>query len=1567
MNMRIFAGTVLLTVFHVFAAGTAVIAQEHAAVSFSGRVVDESGKGLGGAYIFMYEYGLTESGTDFDRRMVRRITANKDGRFELTAAHAEALKRLKAVVLAAKLGHSIGWVSWDLRSDVEGTITLGRHGQLGGRIIDEAGNAIANAQVRAVLFRPRLDEDGREWGMDVFDWLVMPTDERGRFVFTNIPVDVQAEFMVSGQGRVNFFTGKQQRPDGQGQVGQFAAGQEGITILLPRGGIIAGQAVEEKTGRGVGGIKLRVLPERAYPAESKVLVTDKDGRFRFEGLAEGLYSIGLLEGIAEGGAWVTVGAKAQVAAGQITSGVMIELTPPGILEVEVRDESTGRGVADALVTVERVGDMGDMTFGRTDTTGIARIPLMGAQYVLRSVIAEGYRRIEGGETISIAEGQRHRLTAKLSALPKIRGVVRDSNRRVVSGAEVMVLSCSRAVRTDDRGAFELSYDPQDGERKLIFARDTEKNLAALKELSADRRTIDLVAQPAVIVRGRVMDPDGLVGIARTNVGICLIAGTGRMYLPIRATTDEAGRYEIGGLPAGQSYSISAWSGDHGAGEVEVAIPAGTVGEFDAKPIKAGVVVVSGKVIDESNQPVAEASVDLYDVVDKSTFPIKLAHAGRGTTDQYGQYQIERRRRRDVESSFVIAAAQGHSASCISHYAGGGRVETIILKPNPGRLAGYVVDSEGMAVPGAKVHAILSSFDVKWADLRLAAGSTELFTCETDEGGRFEFTGVPNDARAEFGVIAEGYPKTFTWTTEKQLKVEQFRSGENDIEIVVTRIGGLAGRVIDAATQQGVGGVKVYMSRRRKKGANPVVMWNAGRGTVVWSMMEGDNRVVVSDRNGRFSTQGLVPGVYWVFLDPYSNPDREWVSKKELVSVEEGVLGEVTLEAAQVGWIKVRVARQQDSIPVTSTNVRLKHIAGAGGEKVASNASNRILPVRTDATGMAMFNVPPGTFAVKSVAATDYVLLDTGGVVTVQADQIEEIDVKIGYESPVIRGICVDESDAPIVGAEVSFLPISEATVATDSDGAFSLAADKIEILEGMREFCIAAIHKQSGLGGIQRIKRGEKEACRIVLLPTKSARGRVVDKDARPLAGAMVSLDVSWNLLLGTPPHPDQVWVPYRQVASNSEGFFEVEGLVPSCYQLITATAETYGQHQKYILPKRAKMRPTLSPLIFSPEGKAVVFETGQDLLDLGDFVLTPLTLSISGILVDAMGYPIAGMDLSAEGPEQFPQELVKTDRKGRFRFDGLSEGVIELGTDPESVGVGVSATVQAGDQDIVLVLAPERRPPKFREWKPNPDFDGAIVEVRLVDAATGKAPAITGISVGFSQEKGNYFLRHVDKDGIVYACVGAGRLKLVTGKWPVYDNKTVWIDIEKGKRHEVEVQIVRRASISGRVVDGDGQPVVGARVEIKPVGSHCETIADGSFSLNWDSAKADEQGYMSYLCATDSRRGLCAVAEIPQTGNVGEIMLLAASEIEIRILGNQKVIKHVSVHVTLRGPGVDSGIPSMRLGEGHFKVKGAAPLWTGYTYHVLFLGVWPPTEVDIRPDELVPGQTKVVEIVLDK
>ncbi len=93
MEIRIFAGTVLFTLFQVFAAATTVIAQEPAAVSFSGRVVDESGKGLGGAYVFMYEYGLTESGTDFDRRMVQRITAKEDGSFKFTAAHGEAMSR----------------------------------------------------------------------------------------------------------------------------------------------------------------------------------------------------------------------------------------------------------------------------------------------------------------------------------------------------------------------------------------------------------------------------------------------------------------------------------------------------------------------------------------------------------------------------------------------------------------------------------------------------------------------------------------------------------------------------------------------------------------------------------------------------------------------------------------------------------------------------------------------------------------------------------------------------------------------------------------------------------------------------------------------------------------------------------------------------------------------------------------------------------------------------------------------------------------------------------------------------------------------------------------------------------------------------------------------------------------------------------------------------------------------------------------------------------------------------------------------------------------------------------
>ncbi len=116
-----------------------------------------------------------------------------------------------------------------------------------------------------------------------------------------------------------------------------------------------------------------------------------------------------------------------------------------------------------------------------------------------------------------------------------------------------------------------------------------------------------------------------------------------------------------------------------------------------------------------------------------------------------------------------------------------------------------------------------------------------------------------------------------------------------------------------------------------------------------------------------------------------------------------------------------------------------------------------------------------------------------------------------------------------------------------------------------------------------------------------------------------------------------------------------------------------------------------------------------------------------------------------------------------------------------------------------------------------------------------------------------------------------------------------------------------------------------------------------------------------------DERRGLCAVAEIPQTGNIGEIVLLPAPEIEIMIRGNYNRIHRVAPHVTLRGPGIDLLVRSTRLKDGHFKVDNTAPLNAGYTYHVTLLNYPRRTEVDIRPDELVPGQTKVVDFVLDK
>jgi beta-lactamase regulating signal transducer with metallopeptidase domain/protocatechuate 3,4-dioxygenase beta subunit len=113
---------------------------------------------------------------------------------------------------------------------------------------------------------------------------------------------------------------------------------------------------------------------------------------------------------------------------------------------------------------------------------------------------------------------------------------------------------------DDQGRFRVE---RWSDETVVNASSPDGTLAAIVELAADRRRLDLALTPAASVRGRVVDRDGrpLAGMA---VGASWgLSPTDRRLRTIDAqtTTDAEGRYELGGFAVGSHGQVMVMAED----------------------------------------------------------------------------------------------------------------------------------------------------------------------------------------------------------------------------------------------------------------------------------------------------------------------------------------------------------------------------------------------------------------------------------------------------------------------------------------------------------------------------------------------------------------------------------------------------------------------------------------------------------------------------------------------------------------------------------------------------------------------------------------------------------------------------------------------------------------------------------------------------------------------------------------------------------------------------------------------------------------------------------------------
>ncbi|NQV33264.1 MAG: hypothetical protein HQ515_11260, partial [Phycisphaeraceae bacterium] len=256
-------------------------------ISFTGHVVDAAGEPVSGASAVAYEMSTSFPGNLTLKQMGSERITSSDGQFVITTQNKSADKQVfNGVVLVSKEGLSLEWLSWKMESNLTVTLKLGEAASVKGVLLNPDGAPVSGAVVLANLTGAG---SGQGWlsGLAKPEWLRVQTNQNGEFTFNHLPKDTPVNFLIKAQGLGTTYTDSTTTGDAT-----YQTGQQDIQIVLPHEGRISGTLLDPDTQTPLSGIRIGLSPH--YSANMLYRVsntTDDQGRFFFEGLRPGEYSV----------------------------------------------------------------------------------------------------------------------------------------------------------------------------------------------------------------------------------------------------------------------------------------------------------------------------------------------------------------------------------------------------------------------------------------------------------------------------------------------------------------------------------------------------------------------------------------------------------------------------------------------------------------------------------------------------------------------------------------------------------------------------------------------------------------------------------------------------------------------------------------------------------------------------------------------------------------------------------------------------------------------------------------------------------------------------------------------------------------------------------------------------------------------------------------------------------------------------------------------------------------------------------------------------------------------------
>ena len=676
---------------------------------YSGRIVDSNGAPVGDAElryaIRSYPIGgnvESEYSTYPDPKYVTRTGMDGIFRFEISPSKHRSMRFNSKNMLnrqhiaVTHPDHATWWQEFPFQSTADVEIQLQTSEIISGKVMNEAGQPIQNAEVLIrSLFRDDPMQEGTE-GALMHNALPQPvkTDANGEFVLAGLSQGVAISLDVQASGYA-----KEMRYS-------VPVSAKRLEIRLKHEGRIEGRLTYAGSGKPVRSAMVSLWGIHPTVGWGQTPVNWCTGKYRLKNVAPGEYSL-YLDNVPKG--WTALPKEfITVAEGKTVSNVDLTLIRSGFITGRVTDQATNEPIANHPVRLNDAARPEDSQLSYhhtiTDTTGVYRFDAAPGRALVHTNTPAGYQdigwteRLDIGQVqrrVDVVEGETVTVDFQFSKGIKLAGRLLDENGEPVAGARITNVRerLKDYGRSDELGRFTV------GGLRV----GQELGLKAVHSALGLRETVEIEVQPdmpieirmkryqRIKVSGRVIDREGKQ-MPLTNVHLMRWDHQrGMASDTIVAVTDDDGRFQEIELIVGDEYTIYVKLEGYRKAETETFIATAEMTQIaDLVLLPAGgQFFIEGRVTDTSGEPVRGVQ-------------LSISQAGQNwslRTDENGDYRFE-----DL-SMAVVSTLHIHHPGHANHefkiLRTNQRHDFVLVKAD-GYLAGKVVNPDGQPIERAWV-------------------------------------------------------------------------------------------------------------------------------------------------------------------------------------------------------------------------------------------------------------------------------------------------------------------------------------------------------------------------------------------------------------------------------------------------------------------------------------------------------------------------------------------------------------------------------------------------------------------------------------------------------------------------------------------------------------------------------------------------------------------------------------------------------------------------------------------------------------------------------------------------